>query len=159
MEQYAGIDVSLESSSVCVVDGTGHVIREAKIASESETLVAWFGGLDLPLTRTRLQVRVNLPSHSLRHGSLRLSTERPLSNLQPGLKCQAHFTFRLGQIFTASVSSQPGITPLHQCLFGMLKLLRILDNLTIIFSLENIIKHRIPTQALSTVTCKWTKIQ
>ena len=92
MEHYAGIEVSLESSSVCIVDGTGHVIREAKIASESETLVAWFGGLDLPLTRTRLQVRVNLPSHSLRHGSLRLSTERPLSNLQPGLKCQAHFT-------------------------------------------------------------------
>ena len=37
MEHYAGIDVSLESSSVCVVDATGPVVREAKIASASNT--------------------------------------------------------------------------------------------------------------------------
>lgn len=30
MEHYAGIDVSLDSVSVCVVDGTGKVVREAK---------------------------------------------------------------------------------------------------------------------------------
>jgi hypothetical protein len=36
MEHYAGIDVSLESSSMCVVDATGRVVREAKIASELE---------------------------------------------------------------------------------------------------------------------------
>ena len=34
MEHYAGIDVSLDSVSVCVVDGTGKVLREAKVASE-----------------------------------------------------------------------------------------------------------------------------
>jgi hypothetical protein len=33
MDYYAGIDVSLESSSLCVVDATGRVVREAKIAS------------------------------------------------------------------------------------------------------------------------------
>ena len=55
MEHYAGIDVSLESSSVCVVDGTGRIIREAKVASEPEALVAWFGGLDLDLTRIGLE--------------------------------------------------------------------------------------------------------
>jgi hypothetical protein len=32
MEQYAGIDVSLESASVCVVDVVGRVVREAKVA-------------------------------------------------------------------------------------------------------------------------------
>jgi hypothetical protein len=31
MDYYAGIDVSLESSSLCVVDATGRVVREAKI--------------------------------------------------------------------------------------------------------------------------------
>ena len=41
MEHYAGIDVSLESSSVCVVDATGKVIAEAKVASEPEALVSW----------------------------------------------------------------------------------------------------------------------
>jgi hypothetical protein len=33
MEQYAGLDVSLELTSVCVVDGTGRIAREAKVAS------------------------------------------------------------------------------------------------------------------------------
>ena len=41
MDHYAGIDVSLESSNLCVVDATGRVVREAKIASEPEALTAW----------------------------------------------------------------------------------------------------------------------
>jgi len=32
MEYYAGIDVSLEASSVCVVDGSGKIVGEAKVA-------------------------------------------------------------------------------------------------------------------------------
>ena len=32
MTRYAGIDVSLESASVCMVDGTGKVLREAPTA-------------------------------------------------------------------------------------------------------------------------------
>ena len=39
MEYYAGIDVSLESSSICVVDVTGRIVREAKVASEPEALI------------------------------------------------------------------------------------------------------------------------
>ena len=39
MEHYAGIDVSLERSSVCVVDATGGIVREAKVSSEPEALV------------------------------------------------------------------------------------------------------------------------
>ncbi len=45
MEYYAGIDVSLESSSICVVDATGRIVREAKVASEPEALTAWCRGL------------------------------------------------------------------------------------------------------------------
>ena len=41
MEHYAGIDVSLELSSVCVVDATGRIVREAKVASEPEALIVW----------------------------------------------------------------------------------------------------------------------
>jgi transposase len=54
MEQYAGIDVSLESASVCVVDASGRIIREAKVASEPETLIAWFRGLGTELARIGL---------------------------------------------------------------------------------------------------------
>src|SRR3954449_5583000 len=55
MDHYAGIDVSLERSSVCVVDGTGKIVREAKVASEPEALVAFFGQLGLSLTRVGLE--------------------------------------------------------------------------------------------------------
>jgi transposase len=55
MEHYAGIDVSLESSSVCVVDATGRVVREAKIASEPEALVGWFQQLGAELARIGLE--------------------------------------------------------------------------------------------------------
>src|SRR5215216_2473280 len=55
VEHYAGIDVSLERSSVCVVDGTGRIVRETKVPSEPETLVAFFRQLGLPLTRIGLE--------------------------------------------------------------------------------------------------------
>src|SRR4029450_26899 len=55
MEHYAGIDVSLERSSVCVVDATGKVVREAKLASEPEALAGFFVGLGLAVTRIGLE--------------------------------------------------------------------------------------------------------
>ena len=45
MDYYAGIDVSLESASLCVVDTTGRIVREAKVASEPDVLIGWFRGL------------------------------------------------------------------------------------------------------------------
>jgi transposase len=55
MYHYAGIDVSLESSAVCVVDGAGKIIREAKVASEPEALIAWFRSLGLVVERIGLE--------------------------------------------------------------------------------------------------------
>jgi transposase len=55
MEHYAGIDVSLECSSVCVVEGSGKIVREAKVASEPDALVSWFAGLGLRLSRIGLE--------------------------------------------------------------------------------------------------------
>lgn len=55
MEHYAGVDVSLEQSSVCVVDADGQIVREAKVASEPEALISWFGSLGLQLARIGLE--------------------------------------------------------------------------------------------------------
>lgn len=55
MEYFAGIDVSLEQSSVCVLDGRGKIVREAKVASEPEVLVDFLRALGLPLSRVGLE--------------------------------------------------------------------------------------------------------
>jgi transposase len=55
MDYYAGIDVSVEYSSVCVVDGCGKVVREGKVASEPAALIGWFGSLGLSLARIGLE--------------------------------------------------------------------------------------------------------
>lgn len=55
MEYYAGIDVSLEASSVCVVDGTGKIVKEAKVSSEPADLIAWFKALPFALARIGLE--------------------------------------------------------------------------------------------------------
>jgi transposase len=55
MEHYAGIDVSLELSSVCVVDAQGKIVREAKVASEPEALLAFFASLGFEVKRIGLE--------------------------------------------------------------------------------------------------------
>lgn len=55
MDHYVGIDVSLECSSVCVVDANGKIVREAKVASEPEALIDWFRALGFGLARIGLE--------------------------------------------------------------------------------------------------------
>src|SRR5215471_2253789 len=55
MEYFAAIDVSLELSSVCVVDGTGKIVREAKVASEPAALIALFDDTGFEFTRIGLE--------------------------------------------------------------------------------------------------------
>src|SRR5829696_7961373 len=70
MEHYAGIDVSLEQSSICVVDGTGRIVREAKVASEPEALIRFFDRLGVVVTRSGLEAG---PLSQWLHGGLRQS--------------------------------------------------------------------------------------
>src|SRR5436305_13657191 len=40
MDHFAGLDVSVKETSVCIVDDTGRIAREVKVASEPEALLA-----------------------------------------------------------------------------------------------------------------------
>jgi len=51
MNHYVGLDVSLEETAICVVDGTGRIVKEARAASEPEALIAALREIDLPLER------------------------------------------------------------------------------------------------------------
>jgi predicted NBD/HSP70 family sugar kinase len=40
MAYFAGLDVSVKETSVCIVDDAGKIVREVKVASEPEALLA-----------------------------------------------------------------------------------------------------------------------
>ncbi len=40
MDHFAGLDVSVKETSVCIVDDTGKIVREVKVESEPEALLA-----------------------------------------------------------------------------------------------------------------------
>jgi transposase len=44
MKHCAGLDVSVKETAICIVDETGKIVREAKLATEPEAIVAFFDG-------------------------------------------------------------------------------------------------------------------
>ena len=40
MDHFAGLDVSVKETSICIVDDGGKIVREVKVASEPESLLA-----------------------------------------------------------------------------------------------------------------------
>jgi transposase len=55
VKYFAGLDVSLEETTVCVVDEEGRIVREARVPSEPEALVTFLRGLGLALERVGLE--------------------------------------------------------------------------------------------------------
>lgn len=55
MKHYAGLDVSLEETAICVVDETGRIVKEARAASEPDALIAALEALGLSLERIGLE--------------------------------------------------------------------------------------------------------
>ena len=55
MGYFAGLDVSLEETTICVVDDAGMIVREARAASEPEVLVAFFEACGMKMERVGLE--------------------------------------------------------------------------------------------------------
>ena len=71
MDHFAGLDVSVKETSVCIVDDTGRIVREVKVASEPEALLQILGnpacrGLDWKPGRCRNGFSVGLPRRAYR---------------------------------------------------------------------------------------------
>jgi transposase len=55
MGYFAGLDVSLEETAICIVDDAGLIVREARAASEPEALVAFFSACGMTMERVGLE--------------------------------------------------------------------------------------------------------
>lgn len=55
MNYYAGLDVSLEETAICVVDEQGRLVKETRAASEPQALIIALRGTGLPLERIGLE--------------------------------------------------------------------------------------------------------
>ena len=55
MGYFAGLDVSLEETAICVIDEAGRIVREGRVGSEPETLVAFFRASGMPMERVGLE--------------------------------------------------------------------------------------------------------
>ncbi len=55
MKYFAGLDVSLEETAICVVDESGRIVKETRAASEPQALSDAFRKVDLPLERIGLE--------------------------------------------------------------------------------------------------------
>jgi transposase len=52
---FAGLDVSLEETAICIVDAQGRIVKELRRASEPGALVAALQGVQVPLERIGLE--------------------------------------------------------------------------------------------------------
>jgi transposase len=55
MNYYAGIDVSVKSSSIAVVNDHGEIVREAKVATDPTSVIEWLRACGLPMERIGLE--------------------------------------------------------------------------------------------------------
>ena len=49
MTYFAGLDVSVKETSVCIVDDAGKIVREVRVASEPEALLQVLANTNLSL--------------------------------------------------------------------------------------------------------------
>ena len=55
LDHFAGLDVSVKETSVCIVDDVGKIVREVKVASEPDALVAALKNLAYHFKRIGLE--------------------------------------------------------------------------------------------------------
>jgi transposase len=57
MDHFGGLDVSVKETSICIVDDTGRIVKEVKVASEPEALLKVLGNPAYRFKRIGLEAR------------------------------------------------------------------------------------------------------
>jgi hypothetical protein len=55
MPFHAALDVSLETTSICVVDGEGTIVREGQVATDPDAIAAFWRMEENPLSDAALR--------------------------------------------------------------------------------------------------------
>ena len=63
MKHFAGLDVSVKETSICIVDETGRIVREARVASEPQATQA--GPADYPIFRVAIRAKADVTHKTL----------------------------------------------------------------------------------------------
>jgi len=78
MEYFAGLDASLETINICIVDHDGNVLLERKVDAEPDAIVAVLESFGRPFKRIGLK-QVRPPPGSI-VGCVRRATRRSVSS-------------------------------------------------------------------------------
>src|SRR6201981_1517778 len=75
MDHFAGLDVSVKEISICIVDDPGKIVREVKVASEPEALLAVLTNPAYDLKRIGLEAGLPVICVETRHMQAVLKTQ------------------------------------------------------------------------------------
>lgn len=56
MKYFAGLDVSLNATAICVVDEHGVILKEGSVPSEPDEIMTWLRGLGVAISRAGLEI-------------------------------------------------------------------------------------------------------
>ena len=55
MKYSVGLDVSVKETAICIVDEAGKVVRESKVATEPQAIIAFLNGAEFEYARIGLE--------------------------------------------------------------------------------------------------------
>src|SRR4029078_10911758 len=55
MDHFGGLDVSVKETSICIVDDTGKIVKEVKVASEPAALLRFWGAPAMACSATQVR--------------------------------------------------------------------------------------------------------